>query len=160
MTENVRPSVSHRLGLHAGGVIRVAFGSAIAMIALAVALAGCARTPTGPSVMVLAGSGKSLEEFQRDDAACRASAAQELERTKHGDVPAQRRFDITYMQCMYAKGHQIPVPGGRPNYTSSGSPRAPSGAPVGAAQAECERSGGVWRPGINACERPATPPVR
>jgi hypothetical protein len=159
MTENVRPPVSHGVAA-AGTVTRIACGRAIVAIALTLVVAGCARTPTGPSVLVLAGSGKSLEEFQRDDAACRASAAQDLERTKHGEVPSQRRYDITYMQCMYAKGHQIPVPGGRPNYTSSGSPRAPSGAPASGAQAECERSGGVWRAGINACERPATPGAR
>ncbi len=30
----------------------------------------------------------------------------------------QRRYDVAYMQCMYAKGNQIPVPrGSRPAYT-------------------------------------------
>jgi len=30
----------------------------------------------------------------------------------------QRRYDMTYMQCMYAKGNQIPIPGGsRSMYT-------------------------------------------
>jgi hypothetical protein len=106
MTENVRALIS---------------GTFVA--ALGLVLAGCAHTPTGPSVLVLTGSGKTLEEFQRDDGACRASAAQDLATTPGGDVPAQRRYDITYMQCMYAKGHQIPVPGGRPSYTSSGSAR-------------------------------------
>lgn len=34
-------------------------------------VAGCASTPTGPSVLVLQGSGKSFDEFMRDDVYCR-----------------------------------------------------------------------------------------
>jgi hypothetical protein len=33
--------------------------------------AGCATVPTGPSVMVLPGSGKNFEQFQADDGVCR-----------------------------------------------------------------------------------------
>ena len=132
MTENVRPPVSHGVAA-AGTVTRIACGRAIVAIALTLVVAGCARTPTGPSVLVLAGSGKSLEEFQRDDAACRASAAQDLERTKHGDVPPQRRYDMTYMQCMYAKGHQIPMAGRyapyRPTRQAAPPPPPPPGPP-------------------------------
>ena len=32
---------------------------------------GCVYVPTGPSVMVLPGGGKSFEQFQGDDAVCR-----------------------------------------------------------------------------------------
>jgi hypothetical protein len=69
--------------------------------------------------MVLAGSGKTIEQFQGDDGTCRQLASQEVAKTSGGDVPAQRRYDMAYMQCMYAKGHQVPVPGGRPGYNSS-----------------------------------------
>lgn len=34
-------------------------------------LAGCATTPSGPSVMALPGSGKTFEQFRYDDALCR-----------------------------------------------------------------------------------------
>lgn len=34
-------------------------------------LSGCASAPTGPSVMVLPGLGKSLEQFNADDVSCR-----------------------------------------------------------------------------------------
>ncbi len=34
-------------------------------------VAGCASTPTGPSVLVLQGSGKTFDEFVRDDVYCR-----------------------------------------------------------------------------------------
>src|SRR6266851_2742812 len=134
----------------------------------ALLLAACATVPTGPSVMVLPGTGKNFEQFQADDAVCRQWAAQQTgttpqraatESTVSGAAigtavgaaagaaigaaagsPAtgaavgagvgllggtavgagnaygagssvQRRYDIAYMQCMYAKGNQIPVPG-------------------------------------------------
>jgi hypothetical protein len=38
---------------------------------------GCATVPTGPSVMVLPGTGKSFEQFQADDAVCRSWALQQ-----------------------------------------------------------------------------------
>ena len=82
----------------------------------AVVTAGCASAPTGPSVMVLPGSGKSMEQFQTEDARCRVAAAGELAREKAGQVPAQMRYDMAYMQCMYAQGNQIPM--GRPGYSS------------------------------------------
>ncbi len=44
--------------------------SAIAIALLAV-LAGCATTPTGPSVLVLPGTGKSFDQFNRDEVYCR-----------------------------------------------------------------------------------------
>lgn len=41
------------------------------------ALVGCATMPTGPSVQVMPGPGKSFEQFQADNAACRQWAAQQ-----------------------------------------------------------------------------------
>ena len=43
----------------------------------AVLFTGCATVPTGPSVMVLPGTGKPFEQFQVDDASCRGWAAQQ-----------------------------------------------------------------------------------
>jgi hypothetical protein len=48
----------------------------------------------------------------------------------------QRRYDIAYVQCMYAKGNQVPVMmGQRPAYTSAApppppAPPAPPGVPL------------------------------
>ena len=39
---------------------------------------GCATVPTGPSVSVMPGTGKSFEEFQADDAICRQWAGQQI----------------------------------------------------------------------------------
>jgi hypothetical protein len=150
----------------------------------ALLLAACATVPTGPSVMVLPGTGKNFEQFQADDAVCRQWAAQQTgttpqraatESTVSGAAigtavgaaagaaigaaagsPAtgaavgagvgllggtaagassaegsswsvQRRYDMTYMQCMYAKGNQIPIPGGsRSMYTPTPAATAPT----------------------------------
>ena len=78
-------------------------------------------TVSGPSVTVLPGQGKSFEQFQADDAVCRQRAAGQAGET------TQPRYDMTYVQCMYAKGHKIPVAGGSP-YTS-GSSSQPAAQP-------------------------------
>jgi len=129
-------------------------------IVLAALLAGCANVPTGPSVAVMPGAGKSFEQFVADDHACRDYASQSLGTDVNsagannvvtgavvgtavgaaagaligGDnaagtgagvglvtgtamgtgnasgaqQDAQRRYDISYEQCMYAKGNQLP----------------------------------------------------
>src|SRR5262245_57284988 len=98
-------------------------------------LARCAPTPTAPSVMVLPGRGKTFEEFQSDDASCRRTAMQTVEAVKGSSLPTQYRFDIVYMQCMYASGHQVPASGGRSGYTGTPPnpptdvPRPPPGTP-------------------------------
>jgi hypothetical protein len=89
----------------------------IVVVAAVAALAGCASAPTGPSVMVLPGKGKSTEQFQAEDTKCRQMATSELATTKSGNVPAQRRYDMTYMQCMYSQGNQIPALN-RPGYST------------------------------------------
>jgi outer membrane lipoprotein SlyB len=130
-----------------------------------IVLSGCATLPTGPSVRVMPGSGKTFEQFQADDANCRQWAGQQIgispqgtlnQNTATGAVTgtligaalgaaigaasgnpaigaaigagsgllvgtasganagnaygyeAQRRYDNTYIQCMYAKGNQVP----------------------------------------------------
>ena len=135
------------------------------LLLVVLTLSACATIPTGPSVMVLPGPGKSFEAFQSDDNACRQWARQQIETTPNDTVnqnlakgagigtllgaglgaiigafsgragagaavgaaaglvggtavatdPAyaagsavQRRYDIAYGQCIYAKGNQIP----------------------------------------------------
>lgn len=79
----------------------------------ALAVAGCA-SPSRPTVSVLPGTGKSLEQFAADDTSCREWARS---RTADG---TQRDYDIAYVQCMYSKGHQVP----------GAFPRSPSQAPL------------------------------
>jgi hypothetical protein len=140
-----------------------------------VLLAGCITVPTGPSVMVLPGTGKSFDQFRGDEAVCRqyayesiggltASSAQQDAAVKsavvgtalgalagaafggHQDAAvgagvglltgslmgassgnvsaydAQHRYNIAYTQCMYAKGHRVPVSRG---YTAPSQYSAP-----------------------------------
>jgi hypothetical protein len=89
----------------------------IGAIVAAVIMAGCAHAPTGPSVMVLPSAGKATEQFQKEDAACRQTAASELAASKGGNVSDQKRYDMTYLQCMYAQGNQVPV-FNRPGYST------------------------------------------
>jgi len=161
-------------------------------------LTACATTPTGPSVMVLPGSGKSFDQFRFDDNECRqfalassggkeadaassdsalksagagaaigALAGAAITRSGHGAVAGaglggaggaiagagagsqsartvQGRYDIGYQQCMYSKGHQIPMAATRgydrrpgastpppppPPASSSAPPPPPPGSP-------------------------------
>ncbi|HTG82770.1 MAG TPA: hypothetical protein VL949_12550 [Geobacteraceae bacterium] len=74
------------------------------------ALSGCARLPTGPSVLVLPAPNKPFDVFQAEVATCRQWASQQLGASS-GDYyesdEAQRRYDNAYIQCMYAKGNQV-----------------------------------------------------
>lgn len=55
-------------------------------IALPVLLAGCATTPTGPSVLVLPGTGKSFDQFNRDEVYCCDYASRGLEGKGPGKI--------------------------------------------------------------------------
>lgn len=148
-------------------------------------LGACATLPpSGPSVMVLPGSGKNFDQFRADDYECRnfastqiggatAEQAQVDSAVKSAAIGTavgaaagaiiggqrgaaagagtglivgsaagagaaqssagtlQRRYDVGYLQCMYAKGHQIPTTGRfdgqRRAYTSP--PPPPPGTP-------------------------------
>ena len=150
-------------------------------------VAGCATyPPTGPSAMVLPGTGKSFEQFRIDETECRHYASMQSGTqdqaatdstvksaalgTAIGAVAGaamggrdgagvgagmglitgtmagagagarsandmQRRYDVGYMQCMYAKGHRVPV-GGRfaapGSYTSQPAAAVPPPPPHGA----------------------------
>lgn len=146
------------------------------------ALAGCVSMPTGPSVMVLPGSGISFEQFRNDDAVCQQYAYFQAGGTTANQAGinsgatsaavgtalgaaagaaigggqgaligagsglvggslvgagaagtsmdiAQNRYDVAYIQCMYAKGHQVPVSGQFTNEAPRRSEQRPSDIP-------------------------------
>ena len=99
----------------------------LAGVALSLMLAACAELPTGPSVLALPGASKTLQQFEPDDRECRTYATQRLPpanaATSYYDL--QRRYDFAYIQCMYARGHRVPVPA---DYTS-GPPQPPPAPP-------------------------------
>lgn len=156
------------------------------LLIVPLALSGCVSIPTGPSVMVLPGTGMSFDQFRVDDGGCRqyaydqiggqtAARAQESSGVASAAIgtavgavagaaiggdsssaavgagvgllggslagagavnasayEAQRRYDMAYQQCMYAKGHRVPVsgrftPGSPPAYSAP--PPPPPGSP-------------------------------
>lgn len=153
------------------------FASLFALLALA----GCITLPSGPSVMVLPGSGKSFDQFRLDEYDCKQYAQSQFGGTTTqqaaeesavrsavigtavgalagaaigGDsrgagvgagvgllagsaagagagqgsgYELQRRYDYAYQQCMYAKGHRIPVAGRYSEPRASTPPPPPPG---------------------------------
>src|SRR3990172_7924543 len=122
---------SRRTGMNAPKLRWTALGAVLL-------LGACATLPpSGPSVMVLPGSGKNFDQFRADDYECRNFASAQTGATPEqaqvdsgvksaaiGTAVAagagaaqssagamQRRYDVSYVQCMYAKGHQIPTSG-------------------------------------------------
>lgn len=153
-------------------------------------LAACTVMPTGPSVMVLPGTGQSIERFHADDVDCRQFAhfqiggrtaeqasqqsavtsaavgtvvgavagaalggrdgaavgagagllvgsAAGADSARSSGIGTQRQYDNAYIQCMYTKGHRVPVPANmaaqlqqRPvRATDAGIPPPPPGSP-------------------------------
>ncbi len=110
---------------------------------LAVLLAGCASTPTGPGVLVLPGTGKSFDQFRAEEQECRQYAQAQLNGGSGGTLSGagpsdpsgrtlQQRYDFAYQQCMYAKGHKIPMAreqAERYSPRSGSTPPPPAGKP-------------------------------
>lgn len=103
----------------------------IYLILATIVLTACTNLPTAPSVMTLPGTGKSFDQFLTDDQACQqfaythiggksgktAHAVSSTTQTRYYSagnlsyVAQQYRYDMSYIQCMYAKGHRVPVSG-------------------------------------------------
>lgn len=153
------------------------FNKNFALAGVSLVVTGCAYIPTGPSVMVLPGSGMPFNQFRQDDYLCQqyaygrvggttanqaaidsqigsaivgsaigAAAGAALGGGRGAAVGAgtgllagsmigtssgyrsayvtQQDYDNAYIQCMYAKGHRVPV-SGRFMYESGASSNAP-----------------------------------
>ena len=77
-------------------------------------LSACSTMPGDPSVLVLPGTGKDFELFHNDDLMCRQLAHAQIEtlqKEPDSKEEGQQNYDIGYIQCMYIKGHRVPVPG-------------------------------------------------
>lgn len=154
----------------------------------ALLLGACTVMPTGPSMLVLPGTGSSIETFRYDENDCRQfaygqiggktsqQAANESTVTSavagtaigalagaaiggsrgaavgagsglvvgsaygsgtawNSGYAAQRQYDNAYIQCMYAKGHRVPVPANmiqpRPTYNDDAGRPPPPPPPRG-----------------------------
>jgi len=157
-------------------------------VAGALLLGACTVLPTGPSVMVLPGTGQNIERFREDDTYCRQFAQYQIggrtaeqaanqsavssavvgtavgavagaaiggnaqgaavgagtgllfgsavgaETARTSGYGTQRQYDNAFIQCMYSKGHRVPVPGNvsysRPvRAADAGIPPPPPGMP-------------------------------
>lgn len=151
---------------------------ALSLGTMTLLLGACVSIPSGPSAMVLPGTGKSFEQFRGDDAACRQYADTQAGNSANGAATdsgvksaivgtsigavagaaiggsqgagvgagtglivgalagsgagnasaygVQRRYDFSFEQCMYAKGHKIPSSG---SFASTGETRRRAVAP-------------------------------
>ncbi len=85
-------------------------GAAIGTVVGAVAGAAVGAAAGSPATGAAVGAGVGL----LGGTAAGAGSAEGAQ------TSVQRRYDIAYMQCMYAKGNQIPMPrGSQPAYTSA-----------------------------------------
>ena len=102
----------------------------------ALLLAGCVYLPTAPMVTVLPGTGKAFDQFHADDASCRnyaySTVAGPSQSTANAAVygysyyELQRQYDSAYIQCMYSRGHKVPIAGA---YTGAAPGAIPSPPP-------------------------------
>jgi hypothetical protein len=107
------------------------------------AIAACAVAPTAPGVAALPGTGKTLEQFQMDDSECQRYAGKQVAQppgaVASSMYDSQRRYDFAYIQCMYSKGHKVPVSGAYTGAPAGSIPppsqAAPSAPEQGAASA-------------------------
>ena len=77
-------------------------------------LCACSTMPSGPSVLVLPGTGKDFNKFHNDDLMCRQLAHTQIATSQEepdSKEEGQQYYDIVYLQCMYGKGDRVPVPG-------------------------------------------------
>jgi len=182
-------------------------------LAAGLALAGCATLPSGPTVMVVPGPGKPLEQFQADQVSCEqyatasiggSSAAVNAQNSAVGSAAlgtalgaaagaaigaatgnagagaawgagtgllfgsaaganaagwsyaeTQRRYDMAYAQCMYARGNQLP---GRVAYRAAPSYPPPNYPPPNLSGPQSAPSGYGVPPGPIAPGPPVTVP--
>lgn len=109
----------------------------LSFMAVGVLISGCTTMPSGPNVMALPGIGLSFEQFQSDDVTCKHYASSQVGNdTTDEEDELQFRYDMAYIQCMYGKGHSVPISGAFSDVAPTGDtnvhsniPQPPEGAP-------------------------------
>src|SRR4051794_8738832 len=96
----------------------------LAILGVALALGGCGAGPSGHTAMVAPGSNRTAADFQQDVAVCQQHAAAQTgygapvtpapvsqagAPTGPAAAPAQPTDDVSFMQCMAARGNTIQV---------------------------------------------------
>jgi Glycine-zipper domain len=154
----------------------------LAVLPALLVLGACVSMPSGPSILVLPGTGKTFDQFRFDETDCRSYASALLGGKDANAAAAdaglrsaavgtaigaaagaaiggrsgaavgagggllvgsaagsgaastsqyglQRRYDNSYLQCMYAKGHRVPVSGSFTSAPPSSAPPPPPPPP-------------------------------
>jgi hypothetical protein len=97
-------------------------GAAIGTVVGAAAGAAIGAAAGSPATGAAAGAGVGLL----------GGTAVGAGRAEGSSYEVQRRYDMAYMQCMYARGNQIPVSrGSEPAYTAPPPPPPPAAVPPG-----------------------------
>lgn len=112
-------------------LISLCFGCVLALTA------GCSAIPSKPGVMALPGVGLPFEQFETDNLKCESYASSRINAQSDAeDYELQFFYDVAYLQCMYGKGHRVPVSGqfsdpAQPSGAgaNNGIPLPPEGAP-------------------------------
>jgi hypothetical protein len=88
-------------------------------------------------MMVLPGTNKTFDQFRLDEQDCRAHAQSQITKSGAEQESAgspQQRYDRSFLQCMYAKGHKVPLTGRVTDYIDSTQattrPAAPASTPA------------------------------
>ena len=109
-----------RLGARAARAAdQVRKAALILAASLAAACASPPPIPTSPNILVLPGTGKNFEQFLSDDQECRGfalsevgkSAPQSADDSYSAGIRLQQHYDRAFAQCMFARGHKVPVSG-------------------------------------------------
>ena len=106
-------------------------------------------------MMVLPGTGKTFDQFRLDEQDCRAHAQSQITKSGAEQESAgspQQRYDRSFLQCMYAKGHKVPLTGRVTDYIDSTQvDDAPLGSGIDAgAQLAAAATGGTTARGSSA----------
>ena len=111
----------------------------LAWLAALLAAACATPLPQGPALLTLPGTGKTFDEFRADEQACRdvsqSDASAKAKEVSDFDA-LQRRYDAVFTQCMYAKGHKVPVRGNFQSKNATQAARTPPPPPPGQPPAE------------------------
>jgi hypothetical protein len=97
-----------------------------------VAACGTPELPAGPNLLALPGTGKTFDEFRADEVACRNVSQSDVsaKAKEVSDFDAlQRRYDAVFTQCMYAKGHKVPIRGSYQSRNAAQAARTPPPPP-------------------------------
>lgn len=88
-----------------------AHAGTVAGLMAVIALAGCATRPTGPTVAVMPGPGKSFEAFQTDDIVCRNFASQQI--AGEENTANNRQFGTAVLGTVLGAGLGAAIGGGQ-----------------------------------------------